>query len=181
MTDRVYKDFLSWLERINQSTPSPEDIVAFNFGLFESTDGYSVYLVCARCGEVKSLMLERERAHAISLLGHIPYTLANGDQRVATLPTLRLSPGEVKKVNLSAISQSAQASAADLEFNYTGSTGSVISILSKADPLHGVLSIVWAARRKRYRVGLLTPDSELPCDKALHPATTKFFSLDNSV
>jgi hypothetical protein len=48
MTNRVYKDFLSWLERINQSNPPPEDIVAFNFGLFESTDGYSVYLVGAR-------------------------------------------------------------------------------------------------------------------------------------
>lgn len=59
--------------------------------------------------------------------GRIPYTLSNGNKATATIPTYQLAPGEVKKVNLPAISSANQSTEAGLEFNYTGNPGSVIA------------------------------------------------------
>ena len=33
-----------WIQQINDETILPSDIVAFNFGLFESEEGYCIYL-----------------------------------------------------------------------------------------------------------------------------------------
>jgi len=35
---------LNWIERINKSKKRNENIVAYNFGLFETAEGYTVYL-----------------------------------------------------------------------------------------------------------------------------------------
>ena len=34
-----------WIQQINDETILPPDIVAFNFGLFESEEGYYIYLI----------------------------------------------------------------------------------------------------------------------------------------
>ena len=43
-----YKDLAGWLERVSQSSPPPEDIVAYNFGIFESEGGYTLHLIGSR-------------------------------------------------------------------------------------------------------------------------------------
>ena len=40
----MYKSFVEWLERVRENSPPSASIVAYNFGIFESTDGYIVYL-----------------------------------------------------------------------------------------------------------------------------------------
>jgi hypothetical protein len=39
--------FCAWLERISKKEKPPKSVVAYNIGLFESTNGYSAYLVGA--------------------------------------------------------------------------------------------------------------------------------------
>jgi hypothetical protein len=41
----VKKRFLKWVEKINQTEKIDTSIIAFNFGLFESTKGYTMYLI----------------------------------------------------------------------------------------------------------------------------------------
>lgn len=48
MSQDVYEEFLKWLRRVNQSSPPPDDVVAYNFGIFESEGGYILYLVGSR-------------------------------------------------------------------------------------------------------------------------------------
>ncbi len=38
-------DFNNWLDRINKSETISDKIVAFNFGLFETENGYTIYLI----------------------------------------------------------------------------------------------------------------------------------------
>jgi hypothetical protein len=38
-------NFNNWLNRINQTEAVSDSIIAFNFGLFESENGYTVYLI----------------------------------------------------------------------------------------------------------------------------------------
>jgi hypothetical protein len=47
MSNDLYKRFVSWIERINQSDEIPANLCAFNFGLFESEKGYLMYLIGA--------------------------------------------------------------------------------------------------------------------------------------
>lgn len=37
--------FNKWLDRLNETEKVNEDIVAFNFGLFETNEGYTIYLI----------------------------------------------------------------------------------------------------------------------------------------
>jgi hypothetical protein len=48
MENDLFEEFAMWLRRVNELDPPPEDIVAFNFGLFESTDGYVIYVTGAK-------------------------------------------------------------------------------------------------------------------------------------
>ncbi len=61
--------------------------------------------------------------------GRLPYTLSDGGTAVATLPEVRLAPGETREINvaagLSAASVPSDISAAGLEFEYTTEPGSV--------------------------------------------------------
>lgn len=45
MTGDLFADFSGWLERVGKNSPPPQGIVAYNFGLFEGADGFTVYLV----------------------------------------------------------------------------------------------------------------------------------------
>ena len=38
-------DFNNWLDRINKTETVSNSIVAFNFGLFETEDNYTIYLI----------------------------------------------------------------------------------------------------------------------------------------
>jgi hypothetical protein len=45
----TFKDqFNDWMTQLTQSESPSADIVAFNFGLFETEDGYTIYLVGAK-------------------------------------------------------------------------------------------------------------------------------------
>ena len=48
MNERAYEEFAAWLRRVGQSSPPPEGIAAYNFGLFESEGGYVAYLTGSR-------------------------------------------------------------------------------------------------------------------------------------
>ena len=48
MSSSVFEDFSRWLERVGKDSPPPEGIIAYNFGLFEGGDGYTVYLTGSR-------------------------------------------------------------------------------------------------------------------------------------
>jgi hypothetical protein len=48
MSGKVYEDFVSWLRRVDESSPPPQNIAAYNIGLFESDGGYTVYLIGSR-------------------------------------------------------------------------------------------------------------------------------------
>jgi hypothetical protein len=48
VSSSIFENFSSWLERIGNNSPPPEGIVAYNFGLFEGADGYTVYLTGSR-------------------------------------------------------------------------------------------------------------------------------------
>ena len=48
MDERTYKGFAAWLRRVAESSPPPGGMVAYNFGLFESTEGYMAYLTGSR-------------------------------------------------------------------------------------------------------------------------------------
>lgn len=37
--------FIQWISKLNRTEKVDTDIIAFNFGLFETTDGYSIYLI----------------------------------------------------------------------------------------------------------------------------------------
>ncbi|NDV65150.1 hypothetical protein [Bacteroides sp. 224] len=43
--DQIEERFEKWLEQINSEEKIDSSIVGFNFGLFESTDGYMMYLI----------------------------------------------------------------------------------------------------------------------------------------
>ena len=45
MSNSIYLEFRDWLNRINQSEVIPADLSAFNFGLFQTPNGYSIYLI----------------------------------------------------------------------------------------------------------------------------------------
>lgn len=67
---------------------------------------------------------------AVTLTGRIPYTLGNGTARAVTLPPLRLSAGEVRSVELHALTRGGgfgtEVASAGLEFEHTGRPGAVI-------------------------------------------------------
>lgn len=44
MNDCMKEEIQRWIQQINDSTILPSDIVALNFGLFESDGGYCIYL-----------------------------------------------------------------------------------------------------------------------------------------
>jgi hypothetical protein len=48
MDERTYEEFAAWLRRVAGSSPPPAGIAAYNFGLFESKDGYVAYLTGSR-------------------------------------------------------------------------------------------------------------------------------------
>lgn len=48
MDDSAYRDFVAWLSRVRRSSPPPDGIAAYNFGLFESVDSYMAYLIGSR-------------------------------------------------------------------------------------------------------------------------------------
>jgi hypothetical protein len=48
MDERAYREFAAWLRRVARSSPPPEGIAAYNFGLFESEGGYVAYLTGSR-------------------------------------------------------------------------------------------------------------------------------------
>ena len=48
MDERTYEEFVAWLRRVAESSPPPAGIAAYNFGLFESRDGYVAYLTGSR-------------------------------------------------------------------------------------------------------------------------------------
>ena len=48
MNETVYADFVNWLNRVSQSSPPPNNVVAYNFGIFESESGYILYLIGSR-------------------------------------------------------------------------------------------------------------------------------------
>ena len=62
----------------------------------------------------------------VSITGRMPYTTVDGNQHVTNLPTLQLSPGEVKKLNLN-LPSSIEVAAAGLEFISSGQPGSIIA------------------------------------------------------
>jgi hypothetical protein len=41
----IKTNFNNWLNRINRTEAASDSIIAFNFGLFESVNGYTVYLI----------------------------------------------------------------------------------------------------------------------------------------
>lgn len=41
------KDFFDWMSRLNKNESPDNGITAFNFGLFETTEGYVIYLTGA--------------------------------------------------------------------------------------------------------------------------------------
>jgi hypothetical protein len=41
-------EFNDWMTRLNKTEKPGENILAFNFGLFETTDGYTIYLIGAK-------------------------------------------------------------------------------------------------------------------------------------
>ena len=43
-SDYMEEEIRHWIQQINDETILPSDIVAFNFGLFESEEGYCIYL-----------------------------------------------------------------------------------------------------------------------------------------
>ena len=47
MKNDVYEDFRIWIERAGKTVP-PKGIVAFNFGIFETPNGHSIYLTGSR-------------------------------------------------------------------------------------------------------------------------------------
>lgn len=42
------KEFNDWMTRLSKIGKPNEDIVAFNYGLFETTEGYTIYLIGAK-------------------------------------------------------------------------------------------------------------------------------------
>ena len=48
MSRNIYRDFESWLRRVRDNSPPAKNIAAYNFGIFESESGYTVYLVGSR-------------------------------------------------------------------------------------------------------------------------------------
>jgi hypothetical protein len=42
--DEVFENFSNWIKEIDSTNPDTENVKAYNFGLFESEKGYSVYL-----------------------------------------------------------------------------------------------------------------------------------------
>lgn len=42
--EQGYEDFAEWLEQLLRAEPLPENIIALNFGFFESEDGKQIYL-----------------------------------------------------------------------------------------------------------------------------------------
>jgi hypothetical protein len=38
-------EFRDWMARLNKAEKPQKDIVAFNYGLFETTEGYTMYLI----------------------------------------------------------------------------------------------------------------------------------------
>lgn len=45
--NEIQKSIHSWIIRIDESEKIPDSIKAFNFGIFETEDGYQIYLVGA--------------------------------------------------------------------------------------------------------------------------------------
>lgn len=62
----------------------------------------------------------------VTVAGRIPYTTVDGSQNVTSLQTLKLAPGEVKKLNLN-IQSSTEVAAAGLELISSGQPGSIIA------------------------------------------------------
>lgn len=78
----------------------------------------------------------------VTVSGRVPYTLSNGIQATATIQSFQLTPGDVKKMNLPSIASPDQITAAGLEFNYTGTIGSVIgSALSYSNDRNQVFRV----------------------------------------
>jgi len=46
-TNDFEPQFCAWLERVCKKEKPPSSVIAYNIGLFESTDGYSAYLIGA--------------------------------------------------------------------------------------------------------------------------------------
>lgn len=42
------QQFHQWIERLNQTEHPSNDVIAFNFGLFETIEGFTIYLVGAK-------------------------------------------------------------------------------------------------------------------------------------
>lgn len=66
----------------------------------------------------------------VTLTGRVPYTLGDGTASVAALPPIRLAAGEVRGVELQALTRAggfgAEAASAGLEFEHTGRPGAVV-------------------------------------------------------
>lgn len=48
MNNEIKEKIEHWLLQINDETVLPPDIIAFNFGLFESENGYCIYMIGSR-------------------------------------------------------------------------------------------------------------------------------------
>lgn len=48
MDNSFDRDFNDWMTRLNKAESPGQEIVAFNYGLFETTEGYTIYLIGAK-------------------------------------------------------------------------------------------------------------------------------------
>ncbi len=48
----VEQRFIEWLENINNSEKIDSSIIGFNFGLFEATDGFEMYLIGSKTFDI---------------------------------------------------------------------------------------------------------------------------------
>ena len=48
MSNELFIKFIEWIERINQAENISEDLSAFNFGLFQDEENYTIYLIGAK-------------------------------------------------------------------------------------------------------------------------------------